>query len=85
MVTRATGQQELLSKATRNPKGLRFSEFENLLRHSGWTFDRQRGSHRIWYSPRGARLSIQAKGNLAKAYQVRQFLQRYEEEMSDEG
>lgn len=78
-------QWKILNKAARNPGGLRFNEFENLLRQSGWTLDRQRGSHRIWYSPKGARLSIQAKGNLAKAYQVRQFLQRHEEELNDEG
>ena len=85
MVTVTVDPSTLLDKATRNPKGLRFNEFENLLKQSGWTFDRQRSSHRIWYSPKGARLSIQPKGNLAKAYQVRQFLQRYEEELSDGG
>ena len=63
-------QQKLLDKATRNPKGLRFDEFETLLRQCGWTFDRQRGSHRIWYSPNGVRLSLQAKNNRAKGYQV---------------
>ena len=51
-------QQKLLNKAIRNPNGLRFNEFETLLKQSGWTFDRQRGSHRIWYSPQGVRLSI---------------------------
>jgi len=75
--------QKLLDKAARNPKGLRFKEFENLLVQCGWTFDRQRGSHRIWYSPIGFRLSVQAKGNMAKSYQVGQFLKQYEEETSD--
>ena len=78
-------QQKLLDKAIRNANGLRFNEFETLLKQSGWTFDRQRGSHRIWYSPQGVRLSIQPKGNRAKGYQVEQFLQHYEEEQSDGG
>ena len=85
MVTKTARQQQLLDKATQNPNGLRFNDFEKLLQQCGWTFDRQRSSHRIWYSPKGARLSVQAKGNLAKGYQVRQFLQRHEEELSDEG
>ena len=78
-------QQKLLDKAIRNSNGLRFNEFETLLKQSGWTFDRQRGSHRIWYSSQGVRLSIQPKGNRAKGYQVEQFLQYYEEEQSDGG
>ena len=82
---RLTEVYQVAGEATRNPRGLSFNEFETLLKQSGWMFDRQRSSHRIWYSPKGARLSLQAKGNLAKAYQVRQFLQQYEEELSDEG
>ena len=78
-------QQKLLDKAIRNSNGLRFNEFETLLKQCGWTFDRQRGSHRIWYSLQGVRLSIQPKGNRAKGYQVEQFLQYYEEEQSDGG
>ena len=78
-------QQKLLDKAIRNSNGLRFNEFETLLKQCGWTFDRQRGSHRIWYSPQGVRLSIQAKGNRAKGYQVEQFLKYYEEEQSNGG
>ena len=78
-------RQKLLDKATRNSNGLRFNEFETLLRLCGWTFDRQRGSHRIWYSPKGMRISIQARGNRAKGYQVEQFLKFYEEESSNDG
>ena len=78
-------RQKLLDKAIRNSNGLRFSEFEALLKQCGWTFDRQRGSHRIWYSPLGMRISIQAKGNRAKGYQVEQFLKLYEEERSNDG
>lgn len=77
----------LLQRAQRNPNGLRFSEFETLLRHCGWTFDHQTGSHRIWYSPQRHRLSIQeAKDGKAKGYQVRQFLAQYmREQAHDDG
>lgn len=68
-------KEKLLNKAKQNPKGLRFSEFESLLEICGWICDHQTGSHRIWYSPEKARLSIQpTKNNEAKEYQVKQFL-----------
>ena len=74
-------KEKLLEKANRNPKGLRFSEFENLLSMCGWVFDHQTGSHRIWYSPDRVRLSIQpTKNNEAKSYQVKQFLATQEKE-----
>lgn len=65
---------KLLSKAERNPNGLSFSEFQNLMNTCGWVKDRQKGSHQIWYSPEGVRLSIQNRNGMAKGYQVRQFL-----------
>lgn len=74
----------LYQKAKRNPNGLKFSEFERLMQHYGWTQRRQRGSHRIWYSPIGYRLSIQPNKSMAKGYQVRQFLTQYDKENEDE-
>ena len=47
-----------------------------------WVGERSsEGGHQIWYSPAGARISIQNRGGMAKGYQVRQFLdyQRGEE------
>ena len=74
-------KRKLLEKAKRNPQGLQFSEFENLLSLCSWTFKRQTGSHRFWYSPRQYRLSIQLrKDGKAKAHQVKQFLEQYERE-----
>ncbi|PHV61598.1 type II toxin-antitoxin system HicA family toxin [Cyanobacterium aponinum UTEX 3221] len=68
-------KQKLLDKAKNNPKGLSFDEFETLLNLYDWIFDHQTGSHRIWYSSKKARLSIQpTKNGKAKAYQVKQFL-----------
>ena len=78
-------KEKLLGKAKRNPNGFRFGDFETMLSQCGWTFDRQAGSHRIWYSPRKHRISLQeARDGKAKGYQVRQFLERYEKERNDE-
>ena len=74
-------KEKLLNKANNSPQGLRFSEFETLLNLCGWTFDHQTGSHRIWYSQKRIRLSIQpTKNNQAKTYQVKQFLTIQEQE-----
>jgi hypothetical protein len=78
-------QEKLLERAVRSPDNLRFGDFETLLRLSDWVFEHQRASHRIWISPTGFRLSVQKrKGGKAKAYQVRQFLDQYENEASHE-
>ena len=76
---------KVLEKARRNPRGLRLGEFETLLQQCGWVFDHQTGSHRIWYSPRWSRISIQPmKDGKAKGYQVRQFLTQYDWEAEHE-
>lgn len=75
-----TQKQKLWQKAKNNPIGLSFEEFQLLLKQSGWTFHHQRGSHQIWSSPQGCRLSIQNKKSQAKAYQVKQFLRQQEQE-----
>lgn len=76
--------QTLFDQAQRNPNGLQFRAFERLMRQCGWTLRRQRGSHRVWYSPGGYRLSVQPNRALAKGYQVRQFLRQYNEETKNE-
>ena len=76
-----TKREKLLIKATNNPKGLSFSDFITLLAQAGWILDHQVGSHQIWYSPKGHRLSIQeSKNGKAKGYQVEQFILQYEVE-----
>lgn len=65
---------KLFSKAKRNPEGISFSEFQTLMTQFGWIKDRQKGSHQIWYSADGMRISIQNRKGMAKGYQVRQFL-----------
>ena len=66
--------EKLLQTARNNPSGLNFEEFKTLLVRCHWTFDRQCGSHEIWFSPRKYRLSIQNRKGRAKIYQVKQFI-----------
>ena len=76
-----TRRDNLLARAINNPKGLSFAELQTLLRQAGWTLDHQKGSHQIWYSPKGRRFAIQqAESGTAKGYQVEQFLVQYEVE-----
>lgn len=72
--------EKLLEAARNNRDGLSFNDFEALLKRARWTFDRQKGSHRIWYSPKNALISIQPRGAKAKGYQVKQFLEVYDRE-----
>ena len=73
-------KEKLLSKVQNNPDGLSFDDFETILAQCEWVKHRQEGSHRIWKSPAGFRLSIQERNGKAKGYQVRQFLAQYEKE-----
>lgn len=75
-----TAHEKLLEQAQRHPASLRFADFEALLARSGWILRRQRGSHRLWYSPSGYRLPIQDEDGQAKPYQVRQFLTVHQRE-----
>ena len=75
-----TQREKLFARALNNPRGLSFDDFCTLLSQAGWLFEHQTGSHQIWYSPLGHRLSIQNRNGLAKSYQVEQFLNQYEVE-----
>ena len=59
-------------------------DFKTLLSRSQWVEDHQTGSHSIWYSSSGFRLSIQNRNGMAKGYQVKQFLAQLDEEISNE-
>jgi predicted RNA binding protein YcfA (HicA-like mRNA interferase family) len=75
-----TKREKLWKKAQDNPQNLTFDEFETLLIQTDWTFSRQKGSHRLWYSPNDRPLSIQPrKDGKAKLYQVQQFI-KYQQE-----
>lgn len=75
--------EKLLKMASNNPAGLSFSEFETLMKRCCWLKDHQAGSHQIWYSPKGYRITVQNKKGKAKGYQVKQFLTRYKEESNN--
>jgi len=80
-----TKRDKLIDKALNNPKGLSFQDFQQLLRGANWTFDHQRGSHQIWYSPIGHRLSIQeGRDGKVKGYQVEQFITQFRSENGDD-
>ncbi len=76
-----TQKEKLLLRAINNPNDLSFEDFKTLLKQSGWILDHQTGSHQIWYSSKGCRLSVQNNKGKAKSYQVKQFLQQREREM----
>jgi hypothetical protein len=75
-----TQREKLILRAMNNPADLSFDDLRTLLKHEGWVFDHQTGSHQIWYSTKGFRISIQNNHGKAKAYQVKQFLQQNEKE-----
>ncbi|MDO9227488.1 MAG: type II toxin-antitoxin system HicA family toxin [Pseudomonadota bacterium] len=75
-----TKREKLLARALNNPRGLSFEDFRTLLAQVGWEFEHQTGSHQIWYSPTGYRLSVQDRNGMAKGYQVEQFMKQYEVE-----
>lgn len=76
-----TKKEKLWKKARENPQNLTFDEFETLLTQTGWILSRQKGSHRLWYSPNGRSLPIQPrKDGKAKLYQVQQFIKCQQEE-----
>jgi predicted RNA binding protein YcfA (HicA-like mRNA interferase family) len=56
-----TKKEKLWRKAQQSPQNLTFKEFETLLEQSGWIFERQRKSHRLWSSPKGQSLPIQPR------------------------
>ena len=71
-------KEKLFQKAKNNPVDVSFEDFRLLLKQAGWVQDHQRGSHQIWYSPEGCRLTVQNKKGKAKSYQVKQFLFEHE-------
>ncbi|MCK4608293.1 MAG: type II toxin-antitoxin system HicA family toxin [Gammaproteobacteria bacterium] len=70
-------KEKLLKKALNNPSGLSFNDLQTLMDSCDWVQDHQTGSHQIWYSTTGYRLSIQNRKGKAKGYQVKQFLAQY--------
>jgi predicted RNA binding protein YcfA (HicA-like mRNA interferase family) len=81
--------RKLLLKAYNNPKGLRFAEFTAPIEAFGFAFQRQAGSHRMYFRQGIPELvNVQPlKDGKAKDYRVVRFLQlveRYGLHLGDE-
>ncbi|WP_431190525.1 type II toxin-antitoxin system HicA family toxin [Bauldia litoralis] len=64
----------VLAKVLDRRGGVSFRDLQSLLKRLGFSHERTRGSHLIYTHPRVFRpLSIQAKGNEAKRYQLDQL------------
>ena len=58
----------------KSDNNINYADFINLLIDLGFTFRRQRGSHKIYHHNEiDAFMNIQKDGNKAKAYQVEQL------------
>ena len=71
---------KLYAKLFASRTSMRFSDFQRILVAFGFTLDRINGSHHLYKHPLASRpLSIQPKSNMAKPYQIDQFLDIVEE------
>lgn len=68
-------KEKLFERIRNNPYNIRFSDFCKAMVAAGFYFDRQKGSHRIYFHDAiKKRLLVQADKGMAKAYQVKQFI-----------
>jgi predicted RNA binding protein YcfA (HicA-like mRNA interferase family) len=71
---------KLFARLVASPQSMRFRDFQRVLEAFGFKLDRIKGSHHHYKHPLATRpLSIQPKGNMAKPYQIDQFLDIVEE------
>ena len=71
---------KLYSRLLASRTSMRFRDFQRILEAFGFVLDRINGSHHQYRHALANRpLSIQPKGNMAKPYQVDQFLDIVEE------
>jgi predicted RNA binding protein YcfA (HicA-like mRNA interferase family) len=71
---------KLFARLVVSPQSMRFRDFRRILEAFGFVLDRVKGSHHQYLHPVASRpLSIQPKGNMAKPYQIDQFLDIVEE------
>ena len=71
---------KLYSRLLTSPTSIRFREFQRVLEGFGFVLDRVNGSHHQYRHPLASRpLSVQPRGNMAKPYQIDQFLDIVEE------
>ena len=71
---------KLYTRMLSSRSSMKFSDFQRILEAFGFSLDRTNGSHHQYKHPMASRpLSIQPKGNMAKPYQIDQFLDIVEE------
>ena len=71
---------KLYQRLLESRSSIPFRDFQRILEAFGFTLDRNKGSHRQYRHPLASRpLSVQPRGNMAKPYQVDQFLDIVEE------
>lgn len=71
---------KLYARLLASRTSMRFRDFQRILAAFGFELDRINGSHHQYNHPLATRpLSIQPKGNMAKPYQIDQFLDMVEE------
>ena len=71
---------KLYGRMVAHRPAMRFRDFQRVIGAFGFTLDRIKGSHHIYKHPQVPRpLSVQPKGDMAKPYQVDQFLDNVEE------
>ena len=75
-----TKPSKLYARLLTSRSSMRFRDFQRILETFGFTLDRINGSHHQYKHALANRpLSIQPKGNMAKPYQIDQFLDMVEE------
>ena len=72
--------EKLFARLLTSRTSMRFNDFRRILAAFGFTLDRINGSHHQYKHPLANRpLSVQPKSNMAKPYQIDQFLDIVEE------
>jgi hypothetical protein len=72
---RVVKASRLYQRLVESRSSIPFRDFQRILESFGFTLDRINGSHRQYKHPKSPRpLSIQPRGNMAKPYQIDQFL-----------
>jgi hypothetical protein len=68
-----SGRAKLIEKIRNNPKNVRFEELCKATEMYGFVYMRHKGSH-VMYAKGNIFLNYQNINGMAKAYQIRQFL-----------
>ena len=70
--------EKIVDKMKRQPNGIRLNEADKVLKHYGYSLDRQKGSHRQYLTEDGERLTIVERKPTIKSFYVNEILNRIE-------